>query len=203
VPAGVTHLLVELWGAGGGGGGDIDDPANGFFSAGSGGGGGGYTRTVVPVVPSTTYNIIVGTGGTGGFAATGSGSVGTPGSAGQSSSVTDSSFTVSATAAGGAGGGPGAINPVTFQVSCGIGGGVAVALHLQQASAARDPGDSPIRISSEPMTLEDWEGCLQTAQLFLPADREAWGPLLLGRPALPDMFWLAGSKRRPRPGGPQ
>jgi hypothetical protein len=122
VPAGITHLMVELWGAGGGGGGGIDDPADGIFSAGAGGGGGGYTRTVIPVVPSATYNIIVGAGGAGGFGATGSAGVGTPGSTGQSSTVTDSSSTVLATAAGGAGGDPGAFNVPGLQVVCGVGG---------------------------------------------------------------------------------
>jgi hypothetical protein len=122
VPAGITHLLVELWGAGGGGGGGVDDAVDGFFSAGSGGGGGGYTRTVIPVVPSATYNVIVGAGGAGGFAAAGSTTIGTSGASGQSTSVTDSSSTVVATAAGGAGGGPGAVDVVNLQVLCGIGG---------------------------------------------------------------------------------
>jgi hypothetical protein len=54
-PAGVTHVLFEMWGGGGGGG-----P---LFS--EGGGGGAYTRGIVPVLPGTTYLIAVGKGGQG------------------------------------------------------------------------------------------------------------------------------------------
>jgi len=51
-PAGVTHVLVEMWG--GGGGGDT-----------TGGGGGAYTRSVVAVTPGHLYRIHVGSGGVG------------------------------------------------------------------------------------------------------------------------------------------
>ncbi len=63
VPAGVTSLIVECWGAGGGGG-----SSNSAFGsrAGGGGGGGGYSASVVTVTPGNTYNIVVGTGGAGG-----------------------------------------------------------------------------------------------------------------------------------------
>jgi hypothetical protein len=50
-PPGITHVMVEMWGAGGGGGGI------------TGGGGGGYSRRVVPVTPGLVYTITVGGGG--------------------------------------------------------------------------------------------------------------------------------------------
>ena len=52
-PAGVTHVLIELWGGGGGGGGGV------------GGGGGAYSRSVIEVTPGTTYTVLVGGGGDG------------------------------------------------------------------------------------------------------------------------------------------
>lgn len=77
-PVGVTHVFVELWGAAGGGG------AGGrgyeyeiciFFSCsrttvgggyGGRGGSGAYVRAVVPVVPGTEYQVVVGEGGSAG-----------------------------------------------------------------------------------------------------------------------------------------
>ena len=68
VPAGVTAVLVEAWGAGGGGG---WPPINNlqFAFNGGGGGGGAYVRAVIPVSPGDTYNIVVGEGGLGGVLA--------------------------------------------------------------------------------------------------------------------------------------
>ena len=51
-PAGVTHVLVELWGGG----------AGGWISSGAGA---GYSRGVVPVTPGGTYLVFVGGGGSG------------------------------------------------------------------------------------------------------------------------------------------
>lgn len=51
-PAGITHVMVEMWGGGTGG---------GIF----GGFGGSYARSVVGVVPGTVYTIAVGGGGSG------------------------------------------------------------------------------------------------------------------------------------------
>ena len=50
-PAGVTHVMVEMWGGGGGGG------------IATGGGGGGYSRSIITVTPGTVYTINVGGGG--------------------------------------------------------------------------------------------------------------------------------------------
>jgi hypothetical protein len=54
-PAGVTHVLVEIWG-GGGGGGDL---------LGWGGTGGAYSRSVIAVTPGSVYTVTVGGGGRG------------------------------------------------------------------------------------------------------------------------------------------
>ena len=61
VPAGVSRVMVEVWGGGGGGG--CTAYSNGISSGGGGGGSGGYSRSVINVVSGQTYNIVVGTGG--------------------------------------------------------------------------------------------------------------------------------------------
>lgn len=58
VPAGVSELFVECWGAGGGGGGSNNN--NNF---GSGGGGGGYASGVLFVTPGDIIPYTVGVGG--------------------------------------------------------------------------------------------------------------------------------------------
>ena len=64
VPAGVTSLSVECWGAGGGGGGVTSALAS--LWAGGGGGGGAYSKVVaLTVTPANTLNYKVGAGGTG------------------------------------------------------------------------------------------------------------------------------------------
>jgi len=61
IPAGVTSIQVEAWGAGGAGGGATGNPA-----AGGGGAGGGYVKnTSLSVIPGTLYTVTVGTGGAG------------------------------------------------------------------------------------------------------------------------------------------
>jgi hypothetical protein len=91
VPANITHLLVELVGGGGAGGGSSSTSISG-----GGGGGGAYTKTVIPVIPGTTYNVVVGSGGT---------SVpGGDGNNGGATSITDSNNNVLASANPGSGG---------------------------------------------------------------------------------------------------
>jgi hypothetical protein len=60
-PPGVTHVLVEAWGAGGAGG--AGAPVNRGGGGGGGGGAGSYQRVVVAVVPGTPYDLVVGDGG--------------------------------------------------------------------------------------------------------------------------------------------
>jgi hypothetical protein len=55
VPAGVTEVLIEMWGAGGGG-----------HFPGGGGGSGGYWTGLVPVTGISTITLTVGTGGAAG-----------------------------------------------------------------------------------------------------------------------------------------
>jgi len=68
VPQGVTSLLIEAWGAGGGGGGaqSFITQLGTVYVSGGGGSAGGYVRSVVQVIPGSTYNVAVGVGGLGG-----------------------------------------------------------------------------------------------------------------------------------------
>jgi hypothetical protein len=62
VPAGVSRLMIELWGGGGGGGdGYLNGSTN--YANGSGGGGGGYGKGVYNVTGGTSYTVVVGVGG--------------------------------------------------------------------------------------------------------------------------------------------
>jgi len=63
VPAGVTSITVQCWGAGGGGGGSSTSGQGG-----SGGGGGGYTTITYTVTPGQLLAYSVGTGGAAGAA---------------------------------------------------------------------------------------------------------------------------------------
>jgi len=60
VPAGVTSITVQAWGAGGAGGGST---SNG--NGGSGGGGGAYASRTITVTPGSTINYTIGAGGIG------------------------------------------------------------------------------------------------------------------------------------------
>lgn len=82
VPAGVTKILVEAWGAGGGG------------SSYGGGGGGGYVKTVFTVTPGNSVTFTIGVGGNGG---------GTTASNGGTTQVTSGAEFVTATGGFGSG----------------------------------------------------------------------------------------------------
>lgn len=58
VPAGVTSITVDVWGAGGGGG-----RRRSSDGASGGGGGGAFSRSILTVTPGTTLTIFVGNGG--------------------------------------------------------------------------------------------------------------------------------------------
>lgn len=68
IPAGVTRVIVEVWGGGGNGG--RADPVAGNSNSGGGGGGGGYGRQAFTVTPGTVYTVTV--GGPGGASSFGS-----------------------------------------------------------------------------------------------------------------------------------
>ena len=64
-PAGVSRVIVEVWGGGGGGAGAC--VSGRFQYTGGGGGGGAYGRAIIPVTPGATYSISVGQGGAAGI----------------------------------------------------------------------------------------------------------------------------------------
>lgn len=131
VPAGITHIFVEMWGGGGGGGAGgfaISEPGSfGQYvdrtsgspiaycsgTSGFGCGAGGYTRGVAAVTPGAVYTITVGATGAPG---TPPGNVDTgmgAGGNGGDSEITDSSGTVLIKAGGGQGGSAGEAGLVT------------------------------------------------------------------------------------------
>jgi hypothetical protein len=65
VPSNVTHLIVELIGAGGGGGNGGNCGSIAGY-AGGGGGSGAYTKAFLTVPPGGFYSVVVGSGGSGG-----------------------------------------------------------------------------------------------------------------------------------------
>jgi glycine rich protein len=98
-PTGVTHVMVEIWGAGGGGGGGSITSNCSSGAVGGGGGGGGYVRTVIPVTAGQSYAFAVGASGVAGS----DGTVGTNGGSGGNTTVS-AAVTVLVFADGGAGG---------------------------------------------------------------------------------------------------
>jgi hypothetical protein len=96
VPVGVTHVWVQLWGAGGGGGGASCNRGGG------GGGSGAYSSSVLAVSPGQLLSITVGAAGTGGFSS-GPFCVGLPGKfGGDTQLVTNGILALDATGGGGA-----------------------------------------------------------------------------------------------------
>lgn len=91
VPAGVTSILVRVWGAGGGGG-----YSNGYDRAPSGGASGGYAERRFIVSPGDNVAIVVGAGGLGGAA-----SPAREGQPGLASTITVNGVTVTANGGGG------------------------------------------------------------------------------------------------------
>ena len=85
VPAGVTKICIELWGAGGGG------------AIYGGGGGGGYIKAYFTVTPGSTVSYSIGVGGSGGSFA------GSSANTGGTSTATVGSVTISAFGGAGAG----------------------------------------------------------------------------------------------------
>ena len=105
VPAGVTKVMVELWGAGGGGGGGGGGGYSNAGGTGGGGGGGGYVKDIVNLSPGASVTVTIGNGGSGGLG----GFVGTINSPGQNgfSGLSGGSSSFDANTAGGGTGGNG------------------------------------------------------------------------------------------------
>ena len=75
VPAGITRIMVEMWGGGGGGGGNGPTSVLGvqYYTPGGGGGAGGYSIGALPVSPGTSYTVTIGAGGSASSGSGGSG----------------------------------------------------------------------------------------------------------------------------------
>lgn len=105
VPAGITQILIEMWGGGGGGGGGGTNGSNG---SGGDGGGGAYATAVVNVSAFESLNVVVGGGGGRGDFSTGTqGDASGDGGGGGGHSEVNRSGTPLVIAAGGGGGGGG------------------------------------------------------------------------------------------------
>lgn len=111
VPAGVTRICAEVFGAGGGG----SNGATAPFDTAYGGGAGGYAKASFAVTPGDTVTVIVGTGGTGG---TGSLSASCNGADGGNTNIIVGAYTLAG--AGGEGG-----KAVGFGAANGAGGAIA------------------------------------------------------------------------------
>jgi hypothetical protein len=134
-PDGVTQITIELWGGAGGGGSSsgwvynyssgsycyqafYNYPGNGGYGGsgayGGAGGKGGYVKTTLAVTPGETYDIVIGSGGTGGIGGCPIGvNGGSDGLVGEETSLAYQESNL-ATAEGGGGGAKG-------YVSCGCG----------------------------------------------------------------------------------
>ncbi len=67
VPAGITRIMVELWGAGGGGGGGGGSTSSSTMGgSGGGAGAGGYVKDILSVTPGASITVTIGIGGAGG-----------------------------------------------------------------------------------------------------------------------------------------
>lgn len=75
VPAGVTKVMIELWGAGGGGagGGGGSPTLIAYGDTGGGGGGGGYVKDITVVTPGDVITVVIGNGGNHGLGGIGGG----------------------------------------------------------------------------------------------------------------------------------
>lgn len=126
VPAGVTKIMIEGWGAGGGG------------TAYGGGGGGGYIRAWLNVTPGENFTIQIGTGGGGGtVSAVSGGNTFIIAPVGLFSALGGQGSSYSAPVVGGGGGG-GFDIPVGFQSFFGERGksGTAQQFEFHQAGTA-------------------------------------------------------------------
>jgi len=132
VPAGVSTLRVDAYGAGGGGGGlNLS-----FNFNGGGGGGAAYAGGVITVSPGEVLAVVIGSGGKGGLAGNPAGA----GSAGGATKILNSTKVVLFSANGGKGGQGGT---TTSGGSGGAGGAIGTfgsIRHAGQSGASNDSG---------------------------------------------------------------
>ena len=127
VPAGVSQIIAELWGAGGGGNGNYQNN----YNAGAAGGGGAYVEVLVSVTPGQQISVVVGAAGAGSAGTTASspiagidgettsfGNAQAPGGKGASAAP----YTMSGGKGGGGGGGAGGANTGTDNMGQGYPG---------------------------------------------------------------------------------
>ena len=172
VPANVTSIMVEVWGAGGGGGSAGCSPCSSYPAGGFGGGGGagGYGRELLAVTPGTSFTITVGAGGLGI-------SVYTCGQSGGAGSTTSFGSLVSAT--GGQGGGAGQFRPSSncsggaATGAAGLGGTSSASINLTGAAGANSLGGTSltgvINPPTVPLYLQGYVGTFRSFNPIKPA----------------------------------
>lgn len=165
VPAGVTTLVVEAWGAGGGGGGALGGQIMISLRTGAGGGGGGgaYVLTPISVIPGETLIVRVGDGGAGGksswstiFDNCNPGGL-TAGADGENTLIIrQSDLSVLAEVGGGKGGGHATGTGGLFsEVDGGLGGDGGLPVDPLSGSAGDDGADGDGRVNR----IGAWPGC--------------------------------------------
>lgn len=173
VPANITSVMVEVWGAGGGGGSAgcsacSSDPTGG---AGGGGGAGGYGRELLAVAPGASFTIVVGAGGLGI-------SVYACGQTGGAGGTTSFGSLVSAT--GGQGGGVGQFRPFSncggsglATGAAGLGGSSSASTNLTGASGSSFRGGTSFVAVVTPPTvptyLQNYVGTFKSFNVIKPA----------------------------------
>jgi MSHA biogenesis protein MshQ len=121
VPAGVTHLTGQIWGAGGGGGNVL-----------GGGGAGAYESVLLTVTDGDVIHVTVGQAGAGGY----------QGTAGGDTTLSIDSYPVIASAGGGAGG--------TYPCSTVAGGTAGTPQSPALGIATRSGGGGDCGVSGDP-----------------------------------------------------
>jgi hypothetical protein len=140
VPANVTRIVVEMWGAGGGGGAGNSSG----LTVGGGGGAGAYAWNVFTNTGTTVYMVTAGSGGAGGIAGSANGATGPT-----------SSFGALMSATGGAGG----VNATTGGTGAGGAGGTATGSLINvQGGSGDNKGDGGGIWRGNPGALESGSG---------------------------------------------
>jgi hypothetical protein len=152
VPGCAEEICIDMWGAGGAGGGSA--AVSGSFT-GSGGGGGGYGTQCFAVTPSTTYTIVVGTGGAGTTVNGGTGGTSSVTGTGISMTVTGGNGGTQGTTSGSGAVGTGGTSTATSssQGASGKAGCVNVlSIHCGAGGAGANGGAGAAGVTSGPNT---------------------------------------------------